>query len=135
MRKKVLFALWGGMFIVCAALGFIPEPEGALKVVMTVLSLVFFLPPALLLYRGQAEKDKGLLTLVRNLSGLSLLLSLAGLILNILSAPGSQVLGAIMNSVLIILSSPMICSGHWALSLFLWACLLMESISLLKKLK
>ena len=135
MRKKVLFALWGGMFIVCAALGFIPEPEGALKVVMTVLALLFFLPPALLLYRAQAEKDKGLLTLVRNLSGLSLLLSLAGLILNILSAPGSQVLGAIMNSILIILSSPMICSGHWALSLFLWACLLMESISLLKKLK
>ena len=38
-----------------------------------------------------------------------------------------------MFGVLIVVSSPMVCSGYWALSLFLWACLLMVSHSLVKK--
>ena len=135
MNKKILYALWGGMFILCAGLGFIQDPQEPVKWVLLVLSLIFFLPPALLLYGANRERDGHTLALIRNLSGLSLGLSLLGLILNILTAPGSLMLGAVMNVILTIVSAPMICSGQWALSLFLWACLLLESISLLKKLK
>ena len=42
-------------------------------------------------------------------------------------------MGNALFGVLIVVSSPMVCSGYWALSLFLWACLLMVSHSLVKK--
>ena len=57
MNQKILSALWGGLFIVCAGLGFIPEPEGSLQILLTVLSLLFFLPPALLLYHAVRKQD------------------------------------------------------------------------------
>ena len=133
MKKPYLYALWGCLFIICAGLGFIPEPAGTSRVLLTLLSMVFFVPPALLLYRAAKEGDKPALQLVRNLSALSLGLTLLTLVLNVLSAMRSELLGNILYYVLIIVSSPMICSGYWVLSLFLWACLLMVSLSQLKK--
>ena len=124
MNRKILFALWACLFILCAGLGFIPEPEGTLSVLLTLASLLFFLPPAWLLYRGDPADRK----LVRNLSALSLGSSLVLLILNFFTAFASESLGRILHCVLVIVSAPMICSGHWALSLFLWSCLLMASL-------
>ena len=129
MNKKVLFALWGVLFILCAALGFLPEPQGALKILMTGLSVLFFLPPALLLYRSDRETA----LLVRNLSALSLGVTLVTLVLNFVLAVSSEILGTILHYVLVVVSAPMICSGYWVLSLFLWACLLMASMKKLKK--
>ena len=133
MNKKILTVLWAGLFIVCAGLGFIPEPEGAVRIVLTVLSLVFFLPPALLLYDAGKQQDKATAQLIRNLAVLSLGLTLVLLILNFLTVLSSQALGQILHYVLTIVSAPMICSGHWAMSLFLWSCLLTASLKQLKK--
>ncbi|MBQ9168578.1 MAG: hypothetical protein IJX67_09260 [Oscillospiraceae bacterium] len=133
MTKKTLFALWGGMFIICGALGFIPEPEGAVQVLLTMAALACFVPPAALLYAAAKEKDTHTLKLVRNLCALSLLLTLVLLIVNFLTALSSEAVGTVVYYVLVIVSSPMICSGHWAMSLFLWACLLMVSIRELRK--
>ena len=133
MNKKILCALWGGLFILCAALGFIPEPAGAIRVLLTVLAFGFFAPPAALLYRAAKERDTHTLKLVRNLAALSLGLTLALLVGNFLSALGSEILGTVLYYMLIIVSSPMICSGHWAMCLFLWACLLMVSLRELRK--
>ena len=44
MKKQALFGLWAGLFIVCAGLGFIPEPEGSVQILLTILSLLLFLP-------------------------------------------------------------------------------------------
>ena len=55
------------------------------------------------------------------------------LVVNVLSVLRSQLLGNILYYMLVILSSPMVCSGYWALSLFLWACLLVYSLQQLKK--
>ena len=125
MYKKLLLILWAGLFILCAALGFIPEPEGAAAAAMTAVSVLFFLPPALLLYKF---RDLVTVKLIRNLSALSLGFTLVLLILNFLTVLRSEYLGQVLHYVLVIVSSPMICSGHWALSLFLWACLLMASL-------
>ena len=133
MNQKIWYALWGGMFIVCAGLGFIPSPEGWLKILMLLLSLAFFVPPLILLLKARKQKDRDSLRLLRNLSLLSLGMSLLMLLANILFAAGSRTLGGILNSLLIVFSAPMICSGQWALSLFLWACLLMASLTELKK--
>ena len=50
-----------------------------------------------------------------------------------ITAFASEMLGNFVHYILVIVSSPMICSGHWAMSMFLWACLLMMSLKLLKK--
>ena len=63
----------------------------------------------------------------------SWLLTLLALVLNVLSAMGTVTMGNVLFAVLIVVSSPMVCSGYWALSLFLWACLLIVSHSLLRK--
>ena len=133
MNTKSLYTLWGAMFIICAALGFIPRTLDAFAVVSTCLSLGFFLPPALLLYQAGKQQNRDTLKLIRNLSLASLLLTLALLVLNLLSALQSEFLGNVLYGMLIILSTPMVCSGYWVLSLFLWACLLMGSLTLLQR--
>ena len=124
MNKKTLLVLWGVLFVLCAGLGFIPEPQGFLKGLMTALAVLFFLPPAWLLYRG----DRETVLLIRNLSALSLGVTLVTLILNFVLAVSSEFLGNVLHYVLVVVSAPMICSGYWVLSLFLWACLLMASL-------
>ena len=128
MKYRFLYALWGALFILCAGLGFIPEPVGALKVLLTGVSLLFFLPPAVLVWQSRREKNRAVLALVRNLSIASLSLSALLIIANFLTAFRSELLGNILHGVLVVVSSPMICSGHWAMSLFFWACLLIASL-------
>lgn len=128
MKNQFLYALWGSLFILCAGLGFIPEPAGALSVLLTGLSILFFLPPAVVVWKGRREKDRQGLMLVRNLSIVSLGLSATLIIANFLVAFRSELLGDILHGVLVVVSSPMICSGHWAMSLFFWACLLIASL-------
>lgn len=128
MNKKSIFTLWAVLFILCAGLGFIQQPEGFLKGFLVFLAVVFFLPPAMLLYGASREKDLACIRLIRNLSILSLLLTLVTIVLNIVSVMGPMILGDILHSILTIVSAPMICSGNWFLSLFLWACLLMVSL-------
>ena len=129
MNKKILFVLWGVLFILCAGLGFLPEPAGLLKGLMTALSVLFFVPPALLLY----HTDRETALLIRNLAALSLGVTLVTLILNFVLAVSSEFLGNVLHYILVVVSSPMICSGYWVLSLFLWACLLMVSLQNLRK--
>ena len=132
MNKKTLFILWAVLFIVCAGLGFIPEPAGMLKIFLFLFSLVFFLPPALLLYLSIRSQDSYSLKLIRNLSALSLISTLILMVLNIASVQWSAAAGNILHSVLTIVSSPMLCCGNWFLSMFLWACLLMVTLKELK---
>ena len=129
MNRKFLFALWGCLFSLCAGLGFIPEPEGALRILCTTVSLLTFLPPALLLYGGEKQTAR----LIRDLSALSLGLTALLVILNFFSVFFSEGLGTVLYYVLVIVSSPMVCSGHWAMSLFLWACLLMGALKQIKR--
>lgn len=133
MNKKFLTVLWAGLFIVCAGLGFIPEPEGTARILLTIPALLFFLPPALLLYDAGRSRDTATVMLIRNLSMLSLGLTVLLLILNFLTVLSSDRLGQILHDILTIVSTPMICSGHWAMSLFLWACLLTGSLRQLKQ--
>ena len=60
MSKKLLFALWGGLFILCAGLGFIPgfsqNVSAGAQAVLTVLAVAFFAPPACLIYGAKKGK-------------------------------------------------------------------------------
>ena len=133
MSKKTLYFIWGGLFIFCGLLGFIPQPEGIVKALMVVSSLVFFVPGGILLYLGKKEQDYRTISTVRNLSIIYLTMTLFLLIMFFLSGRASQPVGEFIVGLLTILSAPMICSQYWFLSLFLWACLLMTAISFRKK--
>ena len=129
MQNKLLFPLWGVLFIICAGLGFIPESSWAL----TAAAVLFFVPPAMILYRSGKQGQSGPVKLVCWLSALSLVLTLVLLIANVLSVTASEAAGTALYRLLVIVSAPMVCSGYWALSLFLWACLLVAGLRLLRK--
>ena len=132
MKKRTLFALWGGLFVLCAALGFINAPGIALQILMTLLSVAFFIPGALLLRYSYQTGDMEPAALVRIFSISSLVLTALLLILNFLSAFWPETLGSILHVVLAIVSAPMFCSGYWVLSMFLWACLMIVSTKIFK---
>ena len=124
MTKRMLFILWGILFALCAGLGFLPSAG----ILATAAALLFFVPPVVLLYRARRDGDDPARLLIRNLAALSLGLTVALLVINFLTALSSEALGTAVHCLLTVVSTPMICSGHWALSLFLWACLLMASL-------
>lgn len=128
MNKRTILTIWSVLFLLCALLGFIPEPKGFLKWLMVLLSIGFFAPPALLLWKG----DRDAAGLVRGLSIASLAATLAAMVLNILSVGFSETAGAALYFILVIVSTPMVCCGYWALSIFCWAFLMTWSIRKLK---
>ena len=83
MKKTVLFALWGGLFVISAALGLADNTKAGLWV-----SILFFLPPSLLLYDAGKAGDKSAVLLIRNRAALSLGLTLVLLILNVVFVHG-----------------------------------------------
>ena len=97
------------------------------RAMLFLVSLLFFLPPAVLLYRGKTQRDRDAVRLVRWSSAASLGLTLIGLCGNILTALGGDELGNIMHILLGLVSAPMFCSNFWAMPLFLWAVLLITS--------
>ena len=135
VKDSTLYKIWGAFCILCAVLGFIPEPNGLVKALLVLLAVIFFLPGALLLQRGIKEKNKARLCFLRNLSLLSLGLTLLMLVINFLSVAGGEVTGALLYGLLVVVSTPMVCGQYWIVSLFLWACMLMTTLSYLKKLK
>lgn len=127
MSNKHLYAAWGILFILTAGLGFIPEVDGLVATGMTILSLVFFIPGIILLYRGQKKP-------VLILSVVSLAMTLLCLILNVWSVGMTADMGDFLYVLLGLVSAPMYCSRFWVLSLFGWAFLLMGSIMKLPQL-
>lgn len=137
MTKKTIFLIWAGLYILCAGLGFIPGTSDAVSPgaqgILTTLSLLFFLPPLYLAHSAKTAGDRDTLKLLRNLSALSLAVTLLTLVANMASALASSWLGELLHIILILVSVPMVCSGYWVVSLFLWACLLMVCLSALRK--
>ena len=134
-NNSFLKAFWVGMFLVCALLGFVPNPQGGNKALLIFFAILFFLPPALLVWRAIVHKDQKTLRLVRKISILSLSITLATLVANMLSVLGSRLLGDILYYILVVVSTPMVCMQHWAWSLCAWAVLLWVCIFSLKSLK
>ena len=135
MKQSFLYALWGALFILCAGLGFVPAPGSALRILMTLLSVAFFIPGALLLKQARRSENPAAAIVVRNLSMASLVLSALLIVANFLSALADAWLGSFLHILLVIVSSPMVCSGFWALSLFLWACLMIAAARIVKNSK
>ena len=127
MKTKSLWIAWGAMYVLCTLLAFIPSPTGFLKVLLLLFALAFFIPGGILLYHAWQQGNRKLLRQIRILSILSLGLTLAALIANFLAVLAAEAVGAVVYVALLLVSTPMVCSGIWVVSLFLWACLLMAT--------
>lgn len=134
-KTKKCWIAWGIMYLICTLWGFIPSPSGVLYGILLLTSLGFFIPGGMLLYEGIQRGDRKLLKMIRILSMLSLCLTTVTIVLNFMSANSSVAVGTVLYWLLIIVSTPMICSQVWILSLFGWAMLLMGSVFNLKEKK
>lgn len=123
MKQKNLYAIWSVLFVLCCALGFLPQKN----VVLTIVSVLFFLPGVLILADAYKQNDRKARLRLRYISLGSLALTLAILAASFASAQGSLKLGDVLHYILGIVSTPMFCSSIWALPLFLWACLFIAS--------
>lgn len=132
-NTKHLWIIWAGAYVVCTVCAFFPVAAGALTGLFVLLSLGFFVPPAFLIYKAMQNKWPKVLRIVRNLSLLSLGLTLVMILLNFLSIQASQEWGLVLYWMLILVSTPMICSQVWVIGLFGWAVLLMTTLKYLKK--
>ncbi len=129
MKKRILYSIWGCLYIFCAALGYaVTEPTQLQAFALLVLSLLFFAPPALLLVDAYRHGCKQTRITLRWISGASLALTFIFLIANIASALGGAALGNALYEILILVSVPMICSQQWFLSIFLWACVFFATL-------
>ena len=133
MNRTSFYTAWAGMFILCAGLGFIPEPAGFLKFLLILLTLGFFAVPGWFLVWLDRRGDTMNIALVRNLALASLSLTLALILVNVVSFMAPEWVGNLLHILLIVVSAPMACGQYWVLSLFLWACLMIWAQKLLKK--
>ena len=128
MKKTVFWIAWGVLYIICVPFAYVAEPSQTQKLGMLLLSLIFFIPPGVLLGIALWKEDKKTLLRLRWISGLSLALTLCFYVANIFSALGSPSLGDTLYGFLNLVSVPMFCSGYPFLSMLLWAILLFSTI-------
>lgn len=128
MKEKILYAVWACFYILCVGLGFIPDPEGLGKVLLVMISVLFFVPGFLLLQDAMETRSPKQLLRLRLVCAASLTLTFVLLVVSFLTARSGAAMGSLVHELLALVSAPMLCSQYWALSLFLWACLFMSTI-------
>ena len=135
MKKTFLYWLWVFFYLLCAFISNVASPTASQSAALTCLSLIFFIPPAILLADALKKNDEKTLSLLRLISILSLTLTSAALIANIAAVNASDTWGTVLHQLLIFASVPMVCSQHYVLSMFLWGCLLFATLPKLRKKK
>ncbi|MBR5529787.1 MAG: hypothetical protein IKU57_04865 [Oscillospiraceae bacterium] len=128
-----LSCAWGALYILCAGLGFLVSPSGPLKFAVILLSVLCFVPGALLLWEGCRTKNRKIILSVRWVCIVSLALTTLFLVAFFLCAAFAS--ETVVNGVFIalaIVSAPMFSGQYWVISLALWGGLL--SATFLKKL-
>ena len=128
MKKSIVYSIWAALYCICVGLGFVKEPAGFGKFLLAATGLIFFLPPFYLMWLALKEKSHRTLLALRLISGCALACSTVLLVLNFLSVYFSARTGLVLYVLLVMFSAPMVCGQYWALSLFLWACLLILSL-------
>ena len=132
-KPTKLWITWGCLYLLCTACAFIAVDPGFLYGLFIVFSIGFFIPGGMLLHYGITQNQQKLVKTIRLISIISLSLTVLMIVLNFLTARDSAAVGTVMYWLLILVSTPMICSQVWVLGLFGWAFLLMASILYNKK--
>lgn len=133
MRIRTLAIIWAQCFLLCALLGFVPNPQGAVYGLLVAAAVLFFVPPAWMLFLARRDKNRRVIKILQILSLCSLGTTVVFLVGNLLTIGASAAAGKALYYMLIVVSSPMVCGQIWVISLFLWSCLFVSSTHLLKK--
>lgn len=126
-----LWISWAAAYVICTIGGLIPTAEGsAFGLVLMLLGMAFFIPPALLIRYVLKKKRTTPLIYVRNISIISLALTLAMILLNLATYNAPDGLQLVCRWLLALVYAPMGCLPEqiWYLSLFGWACVLMTAL-------
>ena len=131
LSNRLLYILWACLFALTAVLGFlfpdVPSPLG--RGLLTAASVLFFVPPWLILARAKASGKRHHVRLIRYIALSSVVLTLVLMVANLRSAGLGEAVGAALNAALVIISAPMVCSNIYVLPLFLWGTLIMGSFT------
>ena len=129
MKKNTgLYILWAVLYCASVGFSFVGDPTVGEKVFLVALSIGFFVPPFILLYRAKKEESRKTLLALRLISISVLALSVCMLVLNFLSVYFSAHTGLVLYVLLVMFTAPMVCGQYWFLSLFLWAWLMMLTL-------
>ena len=127
-KQIMLYVVWACMYILCICLGMLADPQGLLKVLLAMVAAGFFVPGFMLVIRALRKEDRKQLRWLRIIAIASLSLTVLSLVGSFLAVNAGETVGNILHGILVFVSVPMLCGQYWAMSLFLWACLLMSAI-------
>lgn len=129
LKYTTLYRLWIALFVLTAILGLLfPGAESAAgRFFLAGISVVFFIPPWLILVKARGEGSAHHVRIVRYLSIASLLLTMLLLCAGILSVRWGERAGDVIHILMTVICAPLVCSNYYALPMFGWALLLTGS--------
>ena len=127
-KNTILYIIWAVLYCACVGFSFAEPTNIGGKAFLIVLSVAFFVPPYVMAYQAQKKDDRKTIKTLRLICIGILVLALILLVLNILSVNYSARTGLVLYVLLAMFAPPLACADQYALSLFLWACLLMLTL-------
>ena len=129
MKKNTgLCILWVVLYCACVGFSFVSNRNLGGKIFLIGLNLMFFVPPFVLAFRALKEENRKALKTLRWICISVLVLATVTLVLNIVAVKFSATVGLVMYILFAVLAPPLACANQWALSLFLWACVMMLTL-------
>ena len=128
VKKSYVYIAWGVVYAICVGLSYVAPESAFEKALLMLCGLIFFIPPAWLLWRAKRENCRKTLKVLRLISGGALISGTVLLALNMLSVFWGPRAGLVLYVLFTMFAAPMGCIQSWALSLFLWACVLMVTL-------
>lgn len=129
LKYGTLYRDWGILFAATALLGLLfpgaKHPLGLFA--LRTVTVLFFLPPWLILTKAKNEENHHHRKLIRYLSAASLAATVALFCCAVFALRLPEFMGTVIHVVMAILCAPLVCSNYYALPLFLWAVLLILS--------
>ena len=131
LNYKTLYGIWAGLFALTAVLGLVFPSAGsrAGRLALGAVSLLFFLPPWLILAKAGLQSSPLHRRIIRYLAIASLTATVVLICAGILSVGISRFWGDVLHVLLTILCAPLVCSNFYVLPLFGWATLLVGSFA------
>lgn len=129
LKYNSLYWIWAILFALTALLGLLfPNVENtAGQIALLMITVLFFLPPWLILAKAKQEASLHHVRIVRYLSIASLAATLVFFCAGIFSVRFSETVGNILHILMTIVCAPLVCSNFYVLPMFLWATLLVGS--------
>ena len=123
-KVAITYGVWIVFYIVAVLLSLVNEPSLWIR----IYSIVFFVPGVMLAVWAAQQQDKVQIKRLRTICITSLVLSTVMLVVSLLTVKAAPQATRIISSIFIIVSEPLWISPSWALSMFLWACILMITV-------